>query len=227
MDTNADLPSTSDVPDAQITRIDSKIVNYSVVDKTAPTPPPAEPTPPPVIVPAKPHTRPDVVVGSTYRIRPPTMGSALYITINDIVLADGTRRPIEIFVNTKNTEHYQWVVALTRVISALFRKPGEFLFLIDELQQVFDPTGGYWEGAKMMPSVVAHIGAVLKQHCRDLGLIDKPVLDEAAKVVIEEKRVIAEAKGVKGTLCTKCSEMKVVLLDGCMTCLNCWDSKCQ
>lgn len=211
---------------SQPVKIDSKIVGYSVVKASD-----GPVTQAPVIVQeVRSHQRPDVVEGATYKIKPPTWSSALYITINNLVMEDGSRRPIEIFVNTKDTSHYQWVVAMTRVISALFRKPGEFLFVIEELEQVFDPQGAYWgEGAhagKMIPSVVAHIGLVLKQHCRDLGLITGPVLSSAQLEIIAEKVAVAEAQGIKGTRCPKCSEEAMILIDNCLTCTACGESKC-
>lgn len=213
-------------------KIDQKITGYSVVsaeDKAkaaaAPAPTPAEVEK--VYLEAKPYERPLQVTGTTYKIKPPTASHALYITINNIVTAEGKLRPIEIFINTKHVEHFQWVAALTRVISALLRKPGPYLFVIEELMQVFDPQGGYWlPGGKMMPSVVAEIGSVFKQHCETIGAVDAPALSEAQKALISEKKAVAEAKGIKGKLCGKCGEHTVVLIDNCMTCLSCSDSKC-
>src|SRR5688500_7897280 len=107
--------------------------------------------------------RPDVLIGSTYKIKTPVSDHAMYVTINDIVLNEGTpneqRRPFEIFINSKNLDHFQWIVALTRILSAVFRKGGEVVFLTEELKAVFDPRGGYWQpGGKFMPSIVAEIG---------------------------------------------------------------------
>ncbi len=107
--------------------------------------------------------RPEVLVGSTYKIKTPISDHAMYVTVNDIVLNEGTdseqRRPFEIFINSKNLDHYQWIVALTRVISAVFRKGGDVTFLVDELKAVFDPRGGYWQhGGKFMPSFIAELG---------------------------------------------------------------------
>jgi len=107
--------------------------------------------------------RPEVLVGSTYKVKTPISDHAMYVTINDIVLNQGTehekRRPFEIFINSKNLDHYQWIVALTRIISAVFRKGGDVAFLVDELKAVFDPRGGYWQaGGKFMPSIIAELG---------------------------------------------------------------------
>ncbi len=107
--------------------------------------------------------RPEVLIGSTYKIKTPVSDHAMYVTINDIVLNEGTeseqRRPFEVFINSKNLDHYQWIVALTRVISAVFRKGGDVTFLVDELKAVFDPRGGYWQpGGKFMPSIIAELG---------------------------------------------------------------------
>src|SRR5438067_7188512 len=126
--------------------------------------------------------RPEVLVGSTYKIKTPISDHAMYVTINDIVLNEGTefeqRRPFEIFINSKNMDHFQWIVALTRIMSAVFRKGGDCTFLVEDLWSVFDPRGGYFEkGGKFMPSLVAEIGDVLECHLRMIGLLKDEPLD--------------------------------------------------
>src|SRR5580658_8079999 len=111
--------------------------------------------------------RPEMLIGSTYKIKTPVSDHAMYVTINDIVLNEDTeyehRRPFEIFINSKNLDHFQWIVALTRIISAVFRKGGDVAFLVDELKAVFDPRGGYWQpGGKFMPSIIAELGHVIE-----------------------------------------------------------------
>ncbi|HYC08617.1 MAG TPA: hypothetical protein VEC10_03210, partial [Steroidobacteraceae bacterium] len=118
--------------------------------------------------------RPEVLIGSTYKIKTPISDHAMYVTINDIVLNEGTeyeqRRPFEIFINSKNLDHFQWIVALTRIISAVFRKGGDVTFLVDELKAVFDPRGGYWQpGGKFMPSIIAELGYVIEKHLQTIG----------------------------------------------------------
>ncbi len=187
--------------------------------------------------------RPEVLIGSTYKIKTPISDHAMYVTINDIVLNEGTeheqRRPFEIFINSKNLDHFQWIVALTRIISAVFRKGGDVTFLVDELKAVFDPRGGYWQpGGKFMPSIIAELGHVIEKHLQT----DRP--DEEARTrcpSAEDGR--AEARRIRGPhqadrcLCEiafpgrraavrRCSTAAVVMMDGCMTCLNCGDSKC-
>src|SRR6188508_2285854 len=113
--------------------------------------------------------RPEMLVGSTYKIKTPVSDHAMYVTINDIILNEGTpyeqRRPFEVFINSKNLDHFQWIVALTRIISAVFRKGGDVTFLVDELKAVFDPRGGYWQpGGKFMPSIIAELGYVIEKH---------------------------------------------------------------
>lgn len=187
--------------------------------------------------------RPELLLGSTYKIKTPLSEHALYVTINDIVLNEGTeheqRRPFEIFINSKNMEHFQWIVALTRIISAVFRKGGDVTFLVEELRSVFDPGGGYFKkGGKYMPSLVAEIGDAIECHMRMIGLLKDENLDESRKALIAEKRAQFEAalRSTKASavddfpetarLCVKCQTKAVVQLDGCMTCLNCGDSKC-
>ena len=122
--------------------------------------------------------RPESLEGCTYKINTPLSDHALYITINDVVLNPGTdhelRRPFEIFINSKNLEHFQWVVALTRVISAVFRKGGDVTFLVEELKAVFDPQGGYFKpGGRFMPSLVAEIGDAIETHMKHIGLLQE------------------------------------------------------
>ena len=170
--------------------------------------------------------RPRVVEGRTYKINPAVTDSAMYITINDLILDDGTHRPLEMFISSKHVAHQQWITALTRMISAIFRKPGPFLFVAEELQQIFDPQGGYFCDQKMVPSVVAHVGMILQEHFEYIGLIDKPELTDVQKSVISEKVEKAKANGVTMQVCSICRETSVIMMDGCMTCTACGDSKC-
>src|SRR6201990_1093465 len=137
--------------------------------------------------------RPEVLLGSTYKIKTPVSDHAMYVTINDIVLNEGTeheqRRPFEIFINSKNLDHYQWIVALTRIISAVFRKGGDVTFLVEELKAVFDPRGGYWQpGGRFMPSIIAELGYVVEKHLQMIGLLRKVGLDAHQQKLVDEKR---------------------------------------
>jgi hypothetical protein len=187
--------------------------------------------------------RPDVLIGSTYKVKTPVSDHAMYITINDIVLNQGTaheqRRPFEIFVNSKNLDHYQWIVALTRIMSAVFRKGGDVTFLVEELKAVFDPRGGYWQpGGKFMPSIIAELGHIVERHLTEIGLLVPIHLSDEQRRMLAEKRAEFEARGSQqdafaeasfpegAQLCGKCSTAAAVMLDGCMTCLNCGYSKC-
>src|SRR6201995_3598502 len=143
--------------------------------------------------------RPDVLIGSTYKIKTPVSDHAMYVTINDIVLNEGTeheqRRPFEVFINSKNLDHYQWIVALTRIISAVFRKGGDVTFLVEELKAVFDPRGGSWQpGGKFMPSIIPELGHVIEKHLQTIGLMHAPKLDEHQKKLVDEKRAEFEAR---------------------------------
>ena len=150
-------------------KIEKKIVSYSVVDKTDEQKHEKKEIPAEVVQIGEPLARPDKITGSTYKVKTPVTEHALYITINDVIMNEGTdqehRRPFEIFVNSKNMEHFQWIVGLTRVMSAVFRKGGDLTFLIEELESVFDPNGGYYKkGGKYVPSLVAELGQVLEEH---------------------------------------------------------------
>jgi hypothetical protein len=187
--------------------------------------------------------RPEMLIGSTYKIKTPVTDHAMYVTINDILLNEDTdherRQPFEIFINSKNLDHFQWIVALTRIISAVFRKGGDVTFMVDELKAVFDPRGGYWQpGGKFMPSIIAELGYVIERHLQSIGLLPKPGLDPQQKKYLDDKRAEYEARKKQqdafakshfpdgAQLCGKCSTAAVVMLDGCQTCLNCGDSKC-
>jgi len=198
--------------------------------------------------------RPHKLIGSTYKLKTPDHVSAhaMYITINDIVLNEGTehemRRPFEVFINSKNLEHYQWIVALTLIMSAVFRKGGDITFLVDELRSVFDPRGGYWNKGKYMPSIIAEIGEVIERHLIDIGMLKSREPDEAqAKLIAEKKAELQREQDTSSkagqdsdtddpssqepwmataTHCSKCNNKAVVLRDGCQTCMNCGDSKC-
>ena len=231
-------------------KIDKKIVSYDVAQpkteaekaKAAPVEVKTEPGGNVVQMHEK-LERPDMLLGTTYKVKTPLTEHSLYLTINDIILNPGTehelRRPFEIFINSKNMDHFQWIVALTRIISAVFRKGGDVTFLVDELRSVFDPRGGYFKkGGKYMPSLVAEIGDAIESHLRLIGLLKGGELDEHQKKLIDDKRsqynaYVKTAEKVapgdfpeSAQLCTKCSTKAVIKMDGCMTCLNCGDSKC-
>ncbi len=175
-------------------RIEGKIVDYTVGSSEGPQ---AEQAPVAVETEApKPQDnvvqlhekleRPEMLIGSTYKVKTPLTEHALYVTINDIILNHGTenelRRPFEIFINSKNMDHFQWIVALTRIISAVFRKGGDVTFLVEELRSVFDPRGGYFKkGGRYMPSLVAEIGDAIECHMRMIGLLKDEGLDEERK----------------------------------------------
>jgi hypothetical protein len=189
-------------------------------------------------------SRPEILYGSTYKIKTPQSEHALYITINDMILNADTeheeRRPYEVFINSKNMEHFQWVLALTRVISAVFRKGGDACFLVEELKAVFDPKGGYFKkGGVFMPSLVAEIGCAIESHLKRIGMLKDRELGDHQKKFLAAKRKEFEAMHTdtaeidedgafpaKALLCGKCQTKAVVLMDGCMTCLNCGESKC-
>ena len=219
-------------------KIDSKIVGYSLKKEEQPQ----EPAKPERELMHEEIKRPDELKGYTYKIKTPLSDHAMYITINNIVLNRDTEHeqeyPFEVFINSKNMEQFQWILALTRVISAVFRKGGDSVFLAEELKQVFDPQGGYFKkGGRFMPSAVAEIGDVLETHMKKIGLIKDEELSEAHQALIAEKRVALEGAAnadkadpgefpAGAQLCKKCNVTATVLMDGCMTCLNCGDSKC-
>ncbi|HHQ5454903.1 TPA: NrdJb [Aeromonas veronii] len=225
-----------------VKKIDKKIVAYKVRTKDEPQEDLS--TQDDVVHMHETVLRPERLMGTTYKLKTPEHVSehSLFITINDIILNEGTvhetRRPFEIFINSKSLEHYQWIVALTRIISAVFRKGGDVTFLVEELRSVFDPKGGYWNKGKYVPSLIAEIGNVIESHLTEIGMLKAPGLDEHQQAFLAEKQ--AELKAAQeaeeqqahsgfpanAALCYKCHTKALVLKDGCMTCLNCGDSKC-
>ncbi len=186
--------------------------------------------------------RPSLLEGATYKIKTPLSEHALYVTINDIVLNPGTehelRRPFEMFINSKNMDHFQWIVALTRIVSAVFRKGGDVTFLVEELRSVFDPQGGYFKkGGKFMPSLVADIGDVLENHLHLIGILKRAEPDEHQRQFLKHKaeEYARQSSDTDSSLsdfpetaelCKKCLTKAMIMLDGCLTCLNCGESKC-
>jgi len=218
-------------------KIEKKIVGYSLAEpKKANEKPETN-----IVQLGEPLDRPEKITGTTYKVKTPVTDYAFYITINDVIMNEGTdqehRRPFEIFVNSKNMEHFQWIVALTRVMSAVFRKGGDVTFLVEELESVFDPNGGYYKkGGKYIPSLVAELGHVVETHLENIGMLKSSEPDEYQKKLIDEKKeeYLKQNSGnldesgfpKDAQLCAKCQTKASILMDGCLTCLNCGESKC-
>ncbi len=176
-----------------------------------------------VIYLSEPLDRPQALDGATYKVKWPDSEHAIYITINDIVL-NGTRRPFEVFINSKNMEHFAWTVALTRMISAVFRRGGDVSFVVEELKAVFDPRGGAWMQGKYVPSILAAIGGVIERHLISIGFIEGEGLGlktdpEAEKVIVGERP--------RAPACPSCGQFEIRMVEGCKTCMNCGYSKCS
>ncbi|GAA6189997.1 adenosylcobalamin-dependent ribonucleoside-diphosphate reductase [Litorivita sp. NS0012-18] len=175
-----------------------------------------------VIYMADPLERPKSLDGATYKLKWPDSEHAIYLTVNDIVMG-GHRRPFEVFINSKNMEHFAWTVALTRMISAVFRRGGDVSFVVEELKAVFDPRGGAWMEGKYIPSILAAIGGVLERHLISIGFIE----GEGMGLKADPQ---AEAMGLdsrpKGKACASCGQYTLMMVEGCMTCSSCGHSKC-
>ncbi len=171
---------------------------------------------------SEPLDRPAALEGQTYKVKWPGSEHALYITINDIIIA-GHRRPFEVFINSKNMEHFAWTVALTRMISAVFRRGGDISFVVEELKAVFDPRGGAWMDGKYIPSILAAIGGVIEHHLIAIGFIEGEGLGLKADPKAE---AIAVGERPKGKACPSCGSYAMQMKEGCMTCNDCGHSKC-
>lgn len=176
-----------------------------------------------VIYMSEPLERPNTLDGNTYKLRWPDSEHAIYVTINDIIVND-QRRPFEVFINSKNMEHFAWTVGLTRMISAVFRRGGDVSFVVDELKAVFDPRGGAWVNGKYIPSILAAIGGVLEEHMVKIGFIINS--DEMLSHQKNDSSKVEKLKRFKQKSCASCGQFDLQMIEGCMTCRSCGYSKC-
>ena len=180
-----------------------------------------------VIYMTKPLDRPEVLPGHTYKVRWPENDHAMYITVNDIIV-DSRRRPFEVFINSKNMEHYAWTVALTRMMSAVFRRGGDVSFVVDELKAVFDPRGGHWVDGHYVPSILAAIGDVIEEHLIKIGFMPDPHDKETQA---ERMRLAAGmdegARHERFRTCSRCSQPGIIRMENCDTCTVCGYSRCS
>ncbi|MCZ0814057.1 MAG: adenosylcobalamin-dependent ribonucleoside-diphosphate reductase [Pseudomonadota bacterium] len=170
---------------------------------------------------SEPLDRPTELEGATYKLKWPDSNHAIYITVNDIVL-NGHRRPFEVFINSKNMEHFAWTVALTRMISAVFRRGGDVSFVVEELKAVFDPRGGAWMQGKYIPSILAAIGGILEQHMISIGFLE----GEGLGLKSDPTQSVVNLDAPRGPSCPACGSYDMRMIEGCMTCANCGHSKC-
>ena len=174
-----------------------------------------------VVYMSEPLDRPTELEGATYKLKWPDSNHAIYVTVNDIIL-NGHRRPFEVFINSKNMEHFAWTVALTRMISAVFRRGGDVSFVVEELKAVFDPRGGAWMNGKYIPSMLAAIGGVLEQHLINIDFLE----GEGLGLKSDPKAQVVNLEGPKGPACPSCGSYDMRMIEGCMTCASCGHSKC-
>ncbi|WP_284263904.1 adenosylcobalamin-dependent ribonucleoside-diphosphate reductase [Roseicyclus amphidinii] len=175
-----------------------------------------------IIYMSEPLDRPASLEGHTYKVKWPDSEHALYITINDIVLA-GHRRPFEVFINSKNMEHFAWTVALTRMISAVFRRGGDVSFVVEELKAVFDPRGGAWMNGKYVPSILAAIGGVIERHMIAIGFLE----GEGMGLKSDPQEQVVNLGHKPGPACPNCGQFDMRMAEGCLTCNSCGYSKCS
>ncbi len=174
-----------------------------------------------VVYMSEPLDRPQSLEGSTYKLKWPDSEHAIYLTINDIVIG-GRRRPFEVFINSKNMEHYAWTLALTRMISAVFRRGGDVSFVVEELKAVFDPRGGAWVKGKYIPSILAAIGGVIEQHMVNIGFLE----GEGMGLKSDPQAQVVNMDAPRAKACPSCGQFDMVMIEGCMTCRSCGHSKC-
>lgn len=174
-----------------------------------------------VVYMSEPLDRPQSLEGATYKLKWPDSEHAIYLTINDVIVG-GRRRPFEVFINSKNMEHYAWTLALTRMISAVFRRGGDVSFVVEELKAVFDPRGGAWVKGKYIPSILAAIGGVIEQHLIAIGFLE----GEGMGLKSDPKAAVVNLDAPRGKACPSCGQFDMRMVEGCMTCASCGHSKC-
>ncbi|MFO1247072.1 MAG: adenosylcobalamin-dependent ribonucleoside-diphosphate reductase [Alphaproteobacteria bacterium] len=179
-----------------------------------------------VVYMTQPLDRPDALVGQTYKIKWLDSDHAFYITINDVE-KDGRRRPFEVFINSKNMEAYAWALALTRMISAVFRRGGDVSFVVDELKAIFDPRGGQWMNGRYVPSLLAAIGEVIERHMMEIGFMGKRPSSLSGGLSHLPDAHNIPAEGARARFCPRCGDASFVKLEGCDSCLSCGYSKCS
>ncbi|WP_323771680.1 adenosylcobalamin-dependent ribonucleoside-diphosphate reductase [Antarctobacter sp.] len=175
-----------------------------------------------VVYMSEPLDRPQALEGNTYKLKWPDSEHAIYLTINDIIVG-GHRRPFEVFINSKNMEHFAWTVALTRMISAVFRRGGDVSFVVEELKAVFDPRGGAWVQGKYIPSILAAIGGVIERHMVSTGFLE----GEGMGLKSDPQAQVVNLDPPRGPACPNCGQYDMRMIEGCMTCGSCGHSKCQ
>ena len=178
-----------------------------------------------VVYMTQPLDRPESLGGETYKLRWPESDHALYVTINDI-LQDGRRRPFEVFINSKNMEHYAWTVALTRMISAVFRRGGDVSFVVEELKAVFDPRGGFWMGGRYIPSLLAAIGEVIERHMVKTGFLPERLDGSAIDGGEGAAATRVSVPGTRMRQCPVCGQAALIRQEGCDICTICGHSRC-
>jgi ribonucleoside-diphosphate reductase alpha chain len=180
-----------------------------------------------VVYMTQPLDRPEELPGKTYKLKWPETNHAIYITVNDVI-QDGRRRPFEIFINSKNMDHFAWTVALTRMISAVFRRGGDVSFVVEELKAVFDPRGGQWMDGHYVPSLLAAIGNVIESHLIDIGFIQgkEDIAKQVRELEAQKAQKVVGGEPLMLAQCPKCGEASMVRQEGCDLCVSCGHSKC-
>ncbi len=201
--------------------VTGSVLSVAETTDTTPTEAPETAAAGEVVYLSEPLDRPSALEGHTYKLKWPGSEHALYITINDIIIA-GHRRPFEVFINSKNMEHFAWTVALTRMISAVFRRGGDISFVVEELKAVFDPRGGAWMEGRYIPSILAAIGGVIERHLISIGFIE----GEGMGLKSDPKAQVVALPLRPGKSCESCGSHDLRMIEGCMTCASCGQSKC-
>ena len=117
--------------------------------------------------------RPEVVDAKVYKLKSAFVKNSVFITLSYIKDDNSGLKPIEIFINSKDLTKTSEYVVLTRLISAIFRRATNPMFILEELQGIFDPNGGSFKEGKYYHSFYSEIADVIERFFYDVKIIEK------------------------------------------------------
>ena len=179
------------------------------------------------------NLRPEVVDAKVYKLKSAFVKNSVFITLS-YVKDESCIRPIEIFINSKDLTRAPEYVVLTRLVSAIFRRSNDPMFILEELQGIFDPNGGTFKEGKYYHSFYAEIADVIERFFFDVGIMERPDAHPVEDNGPAEKPIVlAKDEGNAGNtefrICTECNNRTLKTENGCDICMDpeCGYSKCD
>ncbi len=182
-------------------------------------------------------SRPHVVDAKVYKVKSAFVKNSVFITLSYIETPNG-RRPIEIFINSKDLNRAPEYVVLTRLISAIFRRATNPMFILEELQGIHDPNGGSFKEGKYYHSFYGEVAETIEKFFYEVGIVEKPKNDteesyendtekEESTIKVINENVSNENMNASFRICPSCSSKSLKTENGCDTCVECGYSKCD